>query len=542
MSENRRVLALYDVRGIQNYIFRTSKLRDAVGASGIIEGLFHNALEYAVTRLDCNNDLMWCDENGALPFCETEVADVQVLYIGGGNACVIFSSRELAIKVNKLMSRYTLDNTYSLQLAVAMVDKTEDYRRDYENLMIEMVRVKDRMTVCKPLDAIPVIKTEIKTGFSISGKNTVTGIEASTETALKSRAEKEMRKKMGENEKVFDRYIADKGESSMLAVIHIDGNNMGLRIRELIADIESYPEAVTQMRKVSYAINNSYKRVMDDMLVEFSKIRNNMMTKKGENDDGKWWILPLINAGDDITYVCNANIAFATVEFFLKTISKYGMKDDEEKDYRYSFSACAGISFFNSHFPFDIAYSVAEECCGSAKKRAKAKEYTFVEDNKEVIGSWLDFQFCRNVHALNLEKIRSEEYVTPSGENLLRRPYYIPSEKLEESIPRFKQMRSEKISLDVFHSDMKQYVIDESNIPRSFVKEMRNTYPLGEHQMEILKSFLKSREIQASKDSRARRYPEEFYFGDSPKVALLYDALEVADYYCSLDDLRKELN
>jgi hypothetical protein len=92
--------------------------------------------------------------------------------------------------------------------------------------------------------------------------------------------------------------------------------------------------------------------------------------------------------------------------------------------------------------------------------------------------------------------------------------------------------------------DMKSYVIDESGIPRSFVKEMRNTYPLGENQMKILQAFLKSREKlptgEAEEDNMAmRKYPDELYkvCEEGEKTATLYDAMEVSDYFYSLDDL-----
>ena len=41
----KKVLAMYDVRGIQNYIYRTPHIKDAMGASIIIEDIIVNALE-----------------------------------------------------------------------------------------------------------------------------------------------------------------------------------------------------------------------------------------------------------------------------------------------------------------------------------------------------------------------------------------------------------------------------------------------------------------------------------------------------------------
>ena len=524
---------MYDVRGIQDYIFRTSKMKDAIGASSIVEGLFDDALKQSSSKLGLKFDGKWCDDNKRPLHYEDETdADAVVLYIGGGNACVVYRDKETAVSMNREMARYTLDRTYSLQLAVAMVEKTGNYSSDYAKLMDEMVRVKDRMMVNKPLDALPVMKVEIKTGLPVSAGS------SSTESAIKTKAGDKARDHVRFDQKLFDNYVEGKGESSMLAVVHIDGNNMGQRIRDLISGIDDYTEAVNEMRRISCSINSSYKEVFRSMEERFNEIKDTLHGSDAK-DASKWWIMKIIDAGDDITYVCNAGIAFATAEYFCRNISEHSMNPASD-DIRYRFSACAGISYFNSHFPFNIAYNVAEECCESAKSRAKKDEYK----DGELVANWVDFQFCRSVHAQNLEKIRKDEYVTAAGEDLLRRPYYIYTEALGDpdgqgkGSRRFEEMREEFISYDCFVKDLKQYVLDDSNVPRSFVKEMRNTYPLGSDQMDILKAFLKSRENVESTASKKVKYPDEFYKDfNGKKTARYYDALEVADYFRLLDDL-----
>ncbi len=523
---------MYDVRGIQDYIFRTSKLKDAIGASAIIDNIFEDALKNAVSALDVNAQLNWYDSDGPLTYDDASEADVKVLYIGGGNACVVYKNRTLAEEISKRMAKYTLERTYSLQLATAIVDKTDNYGKDYAELMKEMVRVKDSMMVSKPLDALPVMKVEIKTGLPLT-----TG-DLSTESDAKRTAGERVRSNIKHDQKLFDSYVNEKGESSMLAVVHIDGNNMGLRIRELISGFDSYSKAVNEMRKVSYNINMTYTGVFEDMVDTFRYIKEHAK-RDAVRDMSKWWIMKVIDAGDDITYVCNAGIAFATVEYFCKKISEYSMKSDSDA-FRFRFSACAGIAYFNSHFPFNIAYNVAEECCESAKSRAKEEAYT--ANAGKMVGNWVDFQFCRSVHARNLDRIREREYVTASGEELLRRPYYICSDALADAEERdtgaatFRDMDKSFISYTRFRKDLEKYVLGKNNVPRSFTKDMRNTYPLGREQMEILKSFLKSR------DSREQaRYPDDFYYMDKSgkRIATLYDALEIADYYCSFEELSK---
>ena len=530
---NSKVIAMYDVRGIQDYIFRTSKMKDAIGASAIIEEIVESSMEYACDNIGgISYSLDWYDSNGAIPYEDAD-NDVQVLYIGGGNAFVQYSSRKLAVEISKRMSRFIIDKTYSLQLAIAIVDVTGNYKIDYQNLQDKMTKAKSETTVSKPLDAIPVVSVEKKTGYPITHRD-----GTSTESKLKQNAADKVRQTVSLSQKQFDNYIEGKGESSMLAVVHIDGNNMALRIRNLVKDLEDYSDAINQMRKISFHINSSYKKVMKEMETIFNKKlhqesqETNKKKEVGEASD-KWWIMRVIAAGDDITYVCNAKIALATVEYFCRNISKYSMTDSTELKYR--FTACAGIAYFNSHFPFNIAYHVAEECCDNAKDRAKQEDHKYRDGDIEIVGNWVDFQFCRGVQALDLDRVRTEEYITPFGENLLRRPYYLDSPELENSNGLFAQLRNkEKISYTHFQSDMKEFVLDNNNIPRSYVKEIRNTYPLGEEQINILNAFLKSRN---------RNTPDNYYYDfNGVKTARLYDTMEVADYYQSLEDVLKEVS
>ena len=403
MSDTGKVLTLYDVRGIQDYIFRTSKMKDAIGASHIVEELFKNALDEACNELQAESpdftfDMKWEGEGAAKPFDIDDCKDLQVVYIGGGNACVIYKDSETATRASKIMANYTMENTYSLQLAAATVPVTGNYADDYAALNRKMTEVKDKMMVSKPMDALPIVDVETKTGFPLVNS------EVSRESDLKKMAADEVRRDYGLTEKQFDSYVSDKGDSSMLAVVHIDGNNMGLRIRDLIRGIEDYNRAITEMRRISYTINTTYTKVYKDMEEKFNDIRQ---SRDDDSDNSLFWIMKVISAGDDITYVCNASIAFATVEYFLNNISKYSMKPGGDDEYKYRFSACAGISYFNSHFPFNIAYNVAEECCESAKSRAKEEDH-LSDDGALLVANWVDFQFCRSVHTQNLEKVRAE--------------------------------------------------------------------------------------------------------------------------------------
>lgn len=488
-KEKTPVLAMYDVRGIQNYIFRTPKVKDAIGASYIVENIIARAIKHAVETLQVENtELEWCSSSEVINFEEKDTMNVQVLYIGGGNAYVLYRDRELCVAINKKMAKYIIEETYSLQLAVAIVDKTDSYSADYTRIMAEMNRIKANMMESKPLGTLPIAKEDAD--------------HVSVERGKKLESEQEKREYVSRSVKEFDNYVTEKGKDSTIAVVHIDGNNMGLRIRKQLEGVDCYKDAVNQMRKISFNINKSYKDVFEKMELEFRQ-------------DKKSRVLEILVAGDDITYVCNGQIALETVRYYAKEISKCTMngQTDDASLKEYGFSVCAGIAYIGSHFPFIDAYEIAEACCDSAKHVAKKEAY-FVDGN---VGNWVDYQIVKSIHAKDLDGIRENELVTSTGEYLTHRPYYIATgqHNLEEKV--------KEASLNQLMENIACFIKDKT--PNSFKKELRNTYSLGENQVKILADFLESRQ-HAMPDGTYEMYCKK----GEKKFAKWYDALELMSY------------
>lgn len=531
-----RKLAMYDVRGIQDYIYKTAKVQDAIGASAIVEDIISEALKDAVEKEELSYDLEWYDENGVLPYDVSKASDtdVQVLYIGGGNAFVSFKDEDICQRINHQMSRYVLEKTYSLQLAIAVTDQTGKYADDYKRIFDEMVRVKADMEVSKPFGALPVMDVEIRTGLPacpVEKKDGDKAIGTSRETYLKKAKEDQVRDLI-QRAKIFDNYVESKGVDSTLAVVHIDGNNMGLRIRKLIDGIKDYGEAVNKMREISYCINHSYKSVYEQMENYFNGYAGKGDGKKQYN------VLKILTAGDDITYVCKGKYALSTVEYFCGEIGKKTMNGGKkEKDiYLYGFSVCAGVAYIGSHFPFSVGYEVAEACCDSAKDMAKKPENMLpVDQDGEVIanaeetakagvsykiGNWVDFQICKNIHTGDLDKTRKLEYVTSHNEKLLIRPYELPLLKLDSRNDAINKYENLKKNIKYFQ--------DDKNIPHSHAKKLRNLYSSGQEVVNEFAAFLASRGWKMP-DGTVNMYTED-------NQALWYDALELFDCFEVVDN------
>ena len=101
MEKDKPCIAIYDVRGIQNYIFRTNAVKEIVGASKIVDKLIINEFEFATNKIKAKQNmadseiiLNWEEKKDYL-FDNNENIKVEVLYYGGGNLVVLFRNEEL---------------------------------------------------------------------------------------------------------------------------------------------------------------------------------------------------------------------------------------------------------------------------------------------------------------------------------------------------------------------------------------------------------------------------------------------------------------
>lgn len=505
---DKKVLAMYDVRGIQDYIFRTNYVKEIIGASAIVENIILDGIKDMLS-----NNQKW-DKDSFLLEWENEFKkdesiisntdiQMQVLFIGGGNAYVLYREGSICQEVNRYLSEYILKRTYSLQLAVAVVEYTGNYMGDYRKINKEMQDVKARMTKSMPLGALPFMAADTATGYPLTKHHD--GRYLSEESYWKRRKYEESFHE--DAEKILDNMVTQKGDSSLLAVVHIDGNNMGKRIRTIMEDKKDYSDAVRAMRKISLNIRDGFGEAFGEMS---DYIDRELSDRIKADRKGKLY-RKLILAGDDVTFICNAFAAIDAVSVFLKSVGKRKMYEEEglteEKNHeKYGLSACGGISYFNSHFPFSDAYEVAEACCGNAKKRAKLE---CCRDSAGNTGSFLDWQLCVHISAADLENYRDKHYVTAeNGTSMLARPYYVENPILDA----FSDMneKNKEYNLERLSRTVESF---QNNMPRSHAKELRDNCASGEQAVGRYVTFLKSRKIPLPETDRE----------------CWYDALEIMD-------------
>ncbi|MCL6459479.1 MAG: hypothetical protein K6T85_15890 [Gorillibacterium sp.] len=531
MSENSStyVLALYDISGIQNYIFASSRLKENVGASLIVGQVLLELPKVIHDVFQNRSGRVLTDWEEASAFQIRTEADVQaeIIYNGGGSAIVAYRELSFCNEVTIALAKRVLEVSYSLTLAAACIE-TEfvNYVCDRTKLGEKLEQAKARMSRQHPLGGLPITEQEGIGGLPVTHR--LLGENLSSVQYLKRSAgeqdnnEQEIihQKQSGEgqNSRVKDQFlknnpfpdgfsyavemddlISSENEDGYVAVVHIDGNNMGKQLQEILNRCADYEDSVKTIRTLSKTISTKYREIFTMLALEthrqLTEEDSDSFQLKTRNRLKIIPIRPLIIDGDDITFICNARLGVPLAAAFLRCLE--GIHDP---NFGLSLSACAGVALVHGHFPFNLAYEIAESCCKNSKKKRK----------EAGTSGYLDFHLVRGSYLQDMEQLRINIYGESDGEHLtgyklLNRPY-----RVSEAVD-----LSDSGSFDHFHqlicslSELDQQT--NKKLPRSRLKKLYETYLLEPKDVENLLQEYSSRGYELD--------------------AFSFDALELMDLY-----------
>lgn len=503
--EEKQVIAIYDIRGIQNYIFKTNKVKEIVGASKIVRQLMIKEFEQAVYKQIATKKiekkqvvLNWEEVDNYSFDCHQDI-QIEVLYYGGGNLVVLFRREKLCQEVSMEMAKSIIKNAYGLSLVYAYVEKTEHYQEDWKNLKERLSTIKSVTPPNQPAGIVPIVQYDSTTLSPLSKE--VNHTKVTYEAYYKMMKYNDKNEEENDSMLEFDRMRTSEGEG-LIAIVHIDGNSMGMNIRNILSHSTTYEEAVYQMRSISKNIHEAFEiKAIEDVKNKLPEI----CKKHGISYTKKFPFRPLIQAGDDITFVCNERIALDLVMEFIHSIRTGYMYQE-----KYPFSACAGIAIIHSHYPFYKGYKMAEECCKSAKSRAKKEGMI---DGQ--IANFVDFEYDNSTREVSLEKSRELSYRNLDDYSLLKRPYGIYNDLEKEKLTEEQQ----QFSIDDFFKNLQLF----SSISHNVAKSFRDAYYDAKSEIDIA---FKQHAIKTGTN-----YDSSFVKIGGEMVANYYDAIEFLDIF-----------
>ena len=502
-TDFKPVLAMYDVRGKQSFIYRSKHIKEIIGGSEIIRSLFEKELFYAAqkyrNKLAENNGkkLTAADEETAALFNYKDASGAgttqnrfsfdeftnrmrssggrfigEIVYDGGGNFLVLFMNKEACREVTYLFSRYVIEKYSSLRVVCTFIDELNPERfhgdvrepGDYERLYDKHRFTENEQITSVPYGTLPIVRADYLTSMPlVIPKEPVYGpsLEVTTESAAKYRCYYSIKDRNNvPDEKVLDKMVTQKGEESLLAVIYFDGNNMGANVQKKLIGKTKYDECVNALREFSEQIQKVF---VDDRI---SALR-------GKADEGslkKRATRIVIGAGDEITVICNARDAYGIASEYLKALP------DE-------FTSCAGIAVFHSHAPYSEAYRIAEECCTSGKAYMRNHDFTML--------CLMDFHYCQGAIGVSLDQIREDEEMTDSS-----RPWLIVNKE---------DKQAENQTGAVSEEDVARMAGLLSVFGRSNIKGLVSSAELGNTAFEIEIRRIEAHLTSAQKDELKNR-------------------------------------
>lgn len=377
-KKNNYILAKFDVGGIQDYIFATNRLRENAGASyqvtRIMEEFLPESFQEAAARENVKVILDWKHEAQLLLPQDEEIM-AEIIYIGGGNGVALFRNLEFFCRVGEKLGIKAAIKCQGIYLAAAYIETDlSDFAADRRRLDQEMNEKKHHMIRQPIYSPFPVVEQEDGSHQPITDRicyeaesENVTRVQFQKRNAYKDiihykRLFPELKNGVSYGyPEEMDQLSREYGEDSMVAVVHIDGNGMGDRINGLLGEHVGYVEGVPILRRESQKIAELFEDTYHEVLQELWDCQILVNENRTEEEKGVFPLRPILMDGDDFTFICRAELAVPTAAgFMMRLLQK---QSDEAK----KITACGGIAFVHSHFPFRVAYSIAEKSCGQAK-------------------------------------------------------------------------------------------------------------------------------------------------------------------------------
>ena len=392
------ILALYDFGSKQEYIYRTSKIKEISGASVLLAGMyrkFNSILQLQEPKIELKYTV---DEPFELSAFVNGAGkpDGEVLYDGGGNLMVLWRNEDIYTEANRRISTYMLKYIPSLSLICSSIP----FSGIFDDVVDAQGNIEKRGDRSRLFEQIALRKMQFPS-YDLPSVMPFTQIDPMTFLPVT------YKRKQNEKGSVYpafacslssDRYAKasqygaedtlDQYESGLLAVIYIDGNAMGSKL--IACRSQDYNEGVNKLRFFSKQVNRYYVEA------PIEAIRKKAFPFR-----------KVVGGGDEITLICRAEDAFEIMKLYFDELSKHRLYLSDKESFLCT--SCACISVFHAKSPFNVAYEIAEATCEIAKMKSHIQD-----------GNYFCFYYCHSGVTNSFEALHSREQQHASG-----KPYEI---------------------------------------------------------------------------------------------------------------------
>ena len=430
------VLTAIDVVGIQSYIFASNRLRDVIGASYLVE--------WATSR------------DGGLRFEIENVPTPTVIVAAGGNAILWFDSIDVAKQFVLQYSRRLLKKAPGLDVTIAhQLYDNGKLARGLLSLRVELAKAKLNRRPHVPQLGLSVMQPCAVTGLPASGNarqaknewvsSRIARIREAKTAEIARRWESFLPRDVCGRKACFpdvlDEMGRTRGDTSLIGVVHVDGNGIGKRIQKwlihkqidpstadekLVSEFQRWSNALDRLggeilRKVVSRVTDSIQADGGRFLIQGQPSPPRQLDfELGTDSDGtiRLPLRPILLGGDDLTFICDGRIA---IDLATTALRAFATISEDTPDLQIlgkePVTACAGVALVKAHAPFSRSYQLCEDLCASAKLAKHDAESGSPSSNT---GCWIDWHIGAIRPDQSVFDIRERQY---QGQRLTCRPY-----------------------------------------------------------------------------------------------------------------------
>lgn len=362
------------VQGIQSFIFQTNKLKEIIGASELVEEICTSMFAEQIEKT-----------------YEELLVDKNAIVNAAGNIKYVFDDEGLCKKTFLEFPKKVMEAAPGITISQAVVEFDKEQFSEIVNILEKKLLAQRNRPMPSLTIGIMGMQRSRATGFPAVDKDNGNFYDEGAKKKLQAKERNALWDKSVASTLDYPNLTATDNinniteKNDWIAIVHADGNGLGQVIRT-IGDNNG------KLHQFSLALDKATTAAAQ----EAAAITLNETDTQGL----KYYpFRPIVLGGDDLTVIIRGDLAVKYAKTFLNAFEKETKERLANIDVRLcnGLTACAGIAFIKSSFPYYYGYNLAEDLCSAAKKDAKSRgndvrscimfhkvQDSFVEEYKEI--------------------------------------------------------------------------------------------------------------------------------------------------------------